>query len=79
MIRRRQNQQPIAQHALDFFRKETVANYPFEKPLPGRSRILAASYSSRGWSFRTSQPSGRRSRELSPEFELAPWEQVLSE
>jgi hypothetical protein len=52
-----------------------------EKPhrFPGPSRILAASCSWRGWSFRTSQPSGRRSREPCPEFELAPWEQVLSE
>jgi hypothetical protein len=30
-------------------------------------------------SFRTSQPSGRRFREPRPEFELAPWEQVLWE
>jgi hypothetical protein len=48
----------IAQLAVDFCRKESVANYSFEKPhrFPEPSRILAASCAWRGWSF------GRHSR-----------------
>jgi hypothetical protein len=81
MIGRRQSQQPPLLSLRWTFVAKRASQIILEKPhrFPGPSRILAASCSWRGWSFRTSQPSGRRSREPCPEFELAPWEQVLSE